>query len=51
MRLPVKSEIGPLLFANSWFSVLGRGVTSSSGGKIHDSIEVLRVDVITRKIV
>ena len=48
-----KSEIGLLLFANSWFSVLGRGVMGVTSanfqvvGNMHNSIEVLIIDVIT----
>jgi len=45
-----KSEIGLLLFANSWFSVLGGGVTSANFqvvGNMYDVIEVLIIDVIT----
>ena len=42
-----------MLFANSWFSVLARGVTSADFqvvGNMLDSIEVLIIDVITGRI-
>ena len=48
-----KSEIGLLLFANSWFSALGRGTTSANFqivGNLHVSIDVFIIDVITGRI-
>ena len=42
-----------MLFANSWFSVSGRGVTSANLQAVenmHDSIEVLIMDVISGRI-
>ena len=42
-----------LLFASSWFSVLGRGVTSANFqvvGNLHVSLEVSIIDMITGRI-